>query len=582
MSSILIPGTRIFKVAVDPKPRRWDSRLTGAVIAYMFSLQMRVSVFFTLPFLMLWSSSFAGNGTTQTTSKQGMVVTCQPLAAEIGVNVLRNGGNAADAFITTTLAEYVTAYGYTSLSGPLNLLYFNARSRSSAYLNAGLNTVAAPDGQWSDSARIPGTSYVIGGAGRGLESLFQRYGGAKFTFANLVAPAAALAKKGFPISQRYADAIRKRMPVVGGSPDWKALFTKNGMPLRVGDILVQPEFADTLTGYGREGADFLFKGKFAVDLVRTIQANGGKLTLRDLASYQVYWNEPLEASYRSFKVKTGSYRSYGGLQLLLALKTLENLHDLPSRHHYSTNENLFETILRTYLFGLNDVFPLITGHSSKLDSIPEMEGVLNGARPAELWRKVMDRTIPAPFAANDGQHSCNTIVIDREGNIATGTHTISSLKWGDFGLFADGVSLNSAYPVTMKAPPGTRAVDGLSPVIVFEKGKPVAAAGFFASGLQPAAYQVMVNLLDYSMTPKAALEAPRFGYVTGYDPLKMLLDARYPKSWVKDFSKKGISFSQPSGFIDTGMGMVIRIDHATGTRCGSPTELVPEAVAVSE
>jgi gamma-glutamyltranspeptidase len=118
---------------------------------------------------------------------KGMVVTCQALAGQAGIEILRNGGNAADAYIATTMAEYVTAAGYTSLSGPLYLLYYDQSSKKTEYLNAGLNTVSDPSGQWSEATKIPGTAYVIGGAARGLESLHQRYGSKNLNFEDVIA-----------------------------------------------------------------------------------------------------------------------------------------------------------------------------------------------------------------------------------------------------------------------------------------------------------------------------------------------------------------------------------------------------------
>jgi gamma-glutamyltranspeptidase/glutathione hydrolase len=518
----------------------------------------------------------------QSISKKGMVVTCSPLAAEVGVKILRKGGNAADAFVATTLAEYVTAHGYTSLSGPLSLLYYEAKDGKAKFLNAGLNTVSDPMGQRSDTARVPGTSYVIGGAGRGIESLYQRFGSPRFTWKELVKPAVQLAKEGFKISPRFARAIRRRLPALNQSKDWLRLYTKNAGPLSEGDILLQPELAKTLTQVGELGADYLFKGKFSENLVRTIQAQGGKVTREDLASYQVNWSEPQDMSYRGFRIQTSSYRSYGGVQLLLAMKALENDRDISSRPHFSLKKKDFETLLRTYLFSLKELFPLILGHSSIFDSNVAMGNFLKGPQPKQIWSRATNNSIPAPFTQVDGTHSCNTVVIDRNGNIATGTHTINSIAWGEFGLFTDGVILNSACPVTLQAPPGTRAIDGLTPLLAFENDEPIVAAGFFSSGLQAAAFQVLVNLLDYGMSPQKALEAPRFGAITQYSPANIFLDSRYPKSWVSEFAKKGITFLQEGPFIDTGMGMVIRIDPSTGVRLGMASELLDEAVSVSE
>jgi gamma-glutamyltranspeptidase/glutathione hydrolase len=515
------------------------------------------------------------------TSKRGMVVTCQPLAANVGLDVLKSGGNAADAFVAATVAEYVTAFGYTSLSGPLYALYFDAKSGKTSYLNAGLNTVADPAGQWNDEQKIPGTSYVIGGAGRGLEALFMRFGSSGRPFKTLIAPSVNLAKTGFSITPSFARAIQSRLPILKGSKAWMSLFAKDGKPLAEGETFVQPELAETLTHFGEEGADFLFKGKFAQNLVNVIRAQGGKVTLQDLANYQIQWSEPLESKYRGLTIQTSSYRSYGGFELLLDLKTIEHFQGLSKQAHFSKERDAFEKILRTFLFSKHEVFPLMAFANHK-DDRNQLRQLLEGSISDEIWSKVTDPKKQAPFPSDTGNHSCSPVVIDKDGNIAAGVHTINSLPWGDFGLIADGVSLNSAHSVALDAPPGERAIDGLNPVLVLKDGKPVFAASFFSSGLHPAAFQTLLNLIDYGMTPQQAIGAPRFGPPTSYNPATLPLDSRYPKDWIAEFAKQGIQLSQPSGFIDTGMAMAISIDPTTGVRTGSPTDLLPFAVSIGE
>jgi gamma-glutamyltranspeptidase/glutathione hydrolase len=517
-------------------------------------------------------------------TKKGMVVTCQSPAGQIGIDILRKGGNAADAYIATTLAEYVTAFGYTSISGPIGLLYYDAKNKSSLYLNAGLNKVADSKAQFDKANPISGRSYVIGGAALGLESLYQRFGSKHLSFVELVAPSVKLARDGFSVYPSFAGSLRVRAPLFKSSPEWNKIFTKDGVPLKTGDILVQTDLANTLTHYGKEGSAYFFKGPFAAHLISYIRSHGGNLTAQDLEKYQIFWSPPLEATYKGFKVQTSSYRSYGGLELLLNLKTIEGFKDIASKAHFSKNEDVFNLVLRSHLFGIKEMIPRMK-FASRIDDLDQMKELVNGPIPARLWKEAADPAIPAPYVKATGSHSCNTIVIDKDGNIATGTHTINSMPWGDYGLVVDGVSLNSAHPVASDAPPGERALDSLNPTLVFKDEKPVIAAGFFSSALHPAAFQILLNLLDYDMTPQETLDTPRFGAILFDVPSlhwSILLDDRYPKSWVKDFSDKGISFSQPSGFNDTGMGMIIRIDSKTGLRTGSPTDLLSHPVVLTE
>ncbi len=515
------------------------------------------------------------------TSDKGLIVTCQSLAAKVGIKVLKAGGNAADAFIATTLAEYVTAPGYTSLSGPLYVLYYDKKSGKTAYLNAGLNTVAEVSGQWDDQKKIPGTSYVIGGAARGLEALHQKFGSHSQSFKDLVAPSVQLAKDGFVLDRSFAGAIRRRLPILKNSADWLSIYTKKGEALSAGDILLQPEMAETLEKFGAKGADYLFKGKYAQNLVKFIHSQGGKLTLQDLANYQIHWSEALETQYRGLTIQTSSYRSYGGLELLLELKTIENF-DFSQQPHYSTDLKTFDKVGRTFIFSKREIFHYMT-FQNREDDPQRQRAIVEGSLPKKVWSEVTTNATPPTSTIKDnGSHSCSPVIIDKDGNIAAGVHTINALQWGDFGFMLGGVALNTAHAVALDAPPGTRAIDGLNPVLIFKNGKAWIAASFFSSGLHPAAFQTLLNLIDYGMSPQQAIGSPRFGPPTSYKPVQMALDKRFPADWIATYAKQGLVLSQPDGFVDTGMAMVIQINPATDVRSGSPTDLLAFAAAIGE
>ena len=545
----------------------------GLAVAILFSISTQAQIPYAHP---------------MAATKKGIVVTCQPLAAQMGVEVLRNGGNAADAYVATTLGEYVTAYGYTSLSGPLNLLYYDRNTNHSYYLNAGLNTVADPTGKFDPSNPVPGKSYVIGGAGAGLAALNKRFG--RWPLSKVVQRAADLARTGFAISPVYAWTIKTRQLLFTKSAEWNAIFVPGGTPIAAGQTLIQTQLADTLTNFGKLGPDYLFKGRFASDLVQTVQANGGKLTLHDLANYKVYWAEPLSTNYRGFEVQSGSYRSYGGLLLLSGLKAIE--HDAAlSDTHFSQDEGKFEEVLRTFLFSLEQAAATYINFDKRIDKLQDQEALLSGSVPQSIWDSVKNPKLPAPWSQAAGHDSCDTLVIDRDGNIVASNHTINSYQWGDYGLMNDGVSLNSAAIQTGNAGPGERGLDPLMPVLIFQNGKPWAAAGFFDGSLETAGLEVLLNLMDYGMNPSDAIFTPRFGAPTGFNPVAIPLDPRFPSAWATDFAKKGIAVQQPKNpdgsinmhaYVDTGDAMVIRIDSETGMHYGSPSEVLQEAVAAEE
>lgn len=167
-------------------------------------------------------------------------------AQSAGIRVLEEGGNAFDAFVAATLAEYVVAPGVTSLAGPLNAVVYHKQSDVKLYLDAEMNHVGDPEGMWSEQEPA-GKGIMVPGALHGLESIHRRFG--KLPWSRLVQPATALARDGFVIDPPYSATIDYRAEVLKSSPYGKTTFFRHGKPLQPRDKLVQPELAWFLEGW---------------------------------------------------------------------------------------------------------------------------------------------------------------------------------------------------------------------------------------------------------------------------------------------------------------------------------------------
>jgi gamma-glutamyltranspeptidase / glutathione hydrolase len=508
--------------------------------------------------------------TAQTKGQQELVLSYHPRATQIGLETLRSGGNAVDAFVAATMAEYVLAEGGTSMAGQVGALVYDANKRVVEYLDAGYNNVGQPNGIWKKNDDPLGKTIPVPGAIVGLEALVDRYGTKKF--ADLVEPAARLARDGFPINSFYATMIAWRAPELQHSDYFQKTYMPEGKALRAGDTLRQPEVAAFLAALQEQGAAYMYRGQWAKELVQTVRERGGLMTANDLASYQAAWHKPLKANYRNMELYTSSGRNFGGVWTLLALKALEHV-DLRKLGHFSQSADALEIVVRTARETWAETWIF---DYRRLDDRKFVDSRVTSEYAAQIWSRVA-RTLPKRPVTKKGSHSYHIIVIDKQGNAVTGTNTYQqTFPWGA-GIFVQGVflpdlRLSLAYPV--EVPPGSRRMDGVTMHLVFEKGALRFASGTIADSILEASYQYLLNLIDYQMNAEEAVSSPGFGTFPHDMNLSEMewtsnwLSPRIDPSIVDILKKRGLNFQQEGPLVgtgvDSGLGGVA-IVHSDGT-----------------
>jgi gamma-glutamyltranspeptidase / glutathione hydrolase len=429
-------------------------------------------------------------------SPKAMVAACNPESAQAGLEILRQGGNAMDAFIAATWVDYVVAPGVSSAGGPLGLLVYDAGSRQIEYLHAGLKRVADPNGQYSSATPSRGRAVLVPGAVAGLAAAHQRYG--HLPWLALLAPAVRIARDGFYLRVNYGLLLTFRSAVLARDDYARQTFFKDGAPLKAGDLLRQPLLAQTLENIAREGGGYFYQGKFARELIDAVDGRGGKLTALDLSSYHAVWLEPLEIPYRGYQVFVPSRYSNGGVKLGLALRLLENL-DFKHQPHWVLSADTLVTMVRIYR--TVETTGWIRDRTQLADS-EVVRSHLSRAQTAAMWRDLPRLSEAAmPKKELPGSHSYHIVVVDERGNIVTGTNTIESAVWTDDPIFVGGIPLNDTGAIAVPGPPGEFTVEPLNPYIIENQGLPVFAGGTFASSMFPADMQVISNLIDFRMNP---------------------------------------------------------------------------------
>ena len=241
--------------------------------------------------------------------RQGAVtVAGNGLAARAGLEALKRGGSAIDALLTAANTQVaLTAGAPISYFGIMSLVYCDAESGSVHAMNAEWNTVRAE----TDPASIPGgidmssadglrgsaasgRSALVGGFMKGVGEAHARFG--KLPFAALFEPSIHVAEQGLPISDKMAGVWTMRADDLSRLPETRAtLLKEDGSAYVAGDVLRQPALAKTLRAVAEQGADYLYRGAWAERLVAAVRADGGRMTLDDLAAYEVTWSDPLVA-----------------------------------------------------------------------------------------------------------------------------------------------------------------------------------------------------------------------------------------------------------------------------------------------
>jgi gamma-glutamyltranspeptidase/glutathione hydrolase len=525
--------------------------------------------------------------------RNGMVVglTGQK-AVGAGLDILKQGGSAADAAMATSMTQVVEVAGsYISFAGIMSMTYYDAGSDTVSFLNACYNT---PKGE-NDPGSIPklnpitlkgnpsGRTALVPGFIAGVEAAHARFG--KLPFVKLFEPAIALAHDGLRVDPVLGSFIQLRKSVLSRLPATKKVFTKpDGKFYVQGDLFRQPELAETLRQVAREGSSFIYKGEWARQFVDAVRQEQGLLTLDDMALYRVIWEQPTETTYRDARVFAPGFSSLGGVSTLEGLNLLE----LAELRQYGPAERSPASLLRLMqiadnlgvLSSSHLTAKLLPGH----DYSPKARVTKESAK--RIWQLIEDGKWPVAGKLSDAQprHSSGVVVVDRWGNVAAVTHSINTVLWGNTGLFVAGISIPDSGAFQQEAikaaGPGNRLPDPMTPMIVTRNGKPVLASTAIGGGLHQRNLQAMVNILEFGMDAQAAVDAPAFLLPkwTGPKPISQVAAGSFDQSVIDAVKRLGqevkvLSLAEKAMYIGYWAG--IQIDPTTHILKGAGTAELP-------
>jgi gamma-glutamyltranspeptidase / glutathione hydrolase len=467
-----------------------------------------------------------------------MVATQERQATEIGVDILRQGGNAVDAAVAVGFALAVTLPKAGNIGGGgFMLIHLADRNttvaidyRETAPVATTPNIFLSENGEADPKkSRDSGLGVGVPGTIAGLALAHKRYGSGKFSLAELIAPAIKLAREGIEVRDDLVDSLMLAEPRLARWPSSAKIFLKaNDAPLGEGDRLLQPELAATLATIARQGPDGFYKGAIAEKIAASVQDAGGLMTADDLKNYRAVVRDPLRGSYRGFEIMSMPPPSSGGVHLIEMLNILEGfpLHDLgagsPAALHLTIEAMKLAYADRAEFLGDADQVKVPI---SQLISKTYAASLRRTIDP-EHARAARDIR-PDSAAIGSGGNTTHFSIIDRFGNAVANTYSLN-FNYG-LGLIADGtgVLLNNElddFAAKPGAPnafglvgsranapgPGKRPLSSMTPTIVLKNGKPVLVTGApGGSRIITSVLQVILNTIDFDMDVAHAVAAPR-------------------------------------------------------------------------
>jgi gamma-glutamyltranspeptidase / glutathione hydrolase len=504
-------------------------------------------------------------------AEHGMVVAQEKIAAQIGADVLKRGGNAVDAAVATGFAMAVTYPRAGNIGGGGFMVIHSQDRHEDVAIDYRETAPAATtseiflgaDGK-PDIAKSRDSALGIGvpATVAGLAVALDKYGSGKFTLADLVKPAIALAKDGTDITDDLADTLPDWHRRLARWPSSAKIFSRaDGTSLREGDRLVQTDLAATLSAIAEQGPRGFYEGPVAEKLVKAISDAGGTMTLDDLKSYQPVIRAPVRGTYRGYDIIAMPAPSSGGIVLMETLNMLEGfpMHDM-KQGSASSLHVMIEAMKRAYAdrarYLGDPAFvnaPIATLIAKDYAARQRASIDLDHATP---WTDALSATPP-----REGDNTTHFSIVDSGGNAVSNTYTLN-YSYG-VGLVAEGtgVLLNNELDDFTAAPgasnayglvgfeanlpgPGKRPLSSMSPTIVLKDGKPVLVTGSpGGSRIISAVLQVIVDVLDYDMDVAAAVAAPRVHHQ--WLPDEARVERGFPDDTLAELRAKGHRVVEP-------------------------------------
>lgn len=463
-----------------------------------------------------------------------MVVSQEPHATDVGLAILKQGGNAVDAAVGVGLALAVTHPTAGNLGGGGFMLIRMADGRTTfidfrerapekashdMYLDAAGK--ATPDSMIGPRASgVPGTA-------RGLEYAHKKFG--KRSWSEVVQPAAQLAERGFTVSYALQSSLKSASKLLSQFPESNRIFLRNGQPYEMGETFVQPELAETLKRIQKFGANDFYEGETAKKIAEFEKANGGLITLADLKNYKPVERKPLTGRYKEYDIITAPPPSSGGIGILQMMGMLQDSGYEKSGAGSAASIHYVAEAMRRYYADRSEYLG-----DPDFYKVP-VSGLLSKTYIGKLRESIdrehagsSDKIGPGKPAPHESTETTHFSIVDEQGNAVAMTYTLNGGYGSGVTIPGAGFLMNNEMDDFAAKPgepnmfglvqgeanaiqPGKRPLSSMTPTIALKDGKlflVIGAPG--GSRIITGVMQVMLNVFDFGMNIQDAVDAPRF------------------------------------------------------------------------
>jgi gamma-glutamyltranspeptidase/glutathione hydrolase len=466
-------------------------------------------------------------GRSEVIAGHGMVAASQPLAAQVGIDILKKGGSAVDAAIAVNAALGLMEPSGSGIGGDLFAIVWDAKAGKLYGLNASGPAPASLSLDYfreKGIARMPEKGplpWTVPGCVDGWFALHERFG--RLGMRDVLAPAIAYAEEGFPLSELIAFYWQRALKSFTGHENFQKLYAPAGRAPQKGDVFRNPELAATYRILARQGRDAFYRGELAARIVAYSKKVGGFFALEDFSAYRPEWVEPMSINYRGYDVWELPPNGQG-LAVLQMLQMLARF-DLKAMGHNSA----------AYLHALIEIKKIVYEDRARFYADPRFSdwdyaaliSPAYAAKRLELFDpERASRAIPAGDPRLAGGDTVYLTVVDKDFN-AVSLIQSNYVGFGS-GMVPDGLgfclqdrgALFNLQPGHANSiAPGKRPFHTIIPGFVTRAGRPVFSFGVMGGDMQPQGHvQILCNIIDFGMNLQEAGDAPRFRHAGSSEP----------------------------------------------------------------
>ncbi|RJR35531.1 MAG: gamma-glutamyltransferase family protein [Desulfobacteraceae bacterium] len=534
-------------------------------------------------------------------ARRGMVAASQPLAAQAGLEILKQGGNAADAAVATAAMLNVVEPISTGIGGDCFALYYDAESRNVTALNgsgrspAGASIDAVKGQGYTRMPAFTGVSVSVPGTVAGWSDLLERHG--RMALKDVLKPAVWTAENGYPVSELIANGWKAQEKKLRRDPDWLSGDLENG-PVQpsghellldgrapeAGEIMRIPTLAKTLRSISIEGKRYIYEGEFAQRLSDHVQRYGGWITPSDMAAHFSTWDDPIFADYRGIRLYECPPNGQG-LAAVIALNLAAGF-DLGSMPATERVHVMIECMRLAFADALQWVC------DPRVADIPL--SLLVSEAYAKRRRLLIDPLRAMARVSHgalvQGSDTVYLCAADEDGNACSFINSLYLGTGSGLVVPGTGVSLQNRAGMFVLDPqhpnclaPRKRPYQTIIPALTVYQGGLFdgllhGAFGVMGAYMQPQGhFQVLVNMLDLGMAPQQALDMPRWclstpdaGSGASEQGGVVQVEEGWDRDLLYDLERRGHRLEYVTGFRRTlfGGGQIILRNPSTGVLVG--------------